>query len=355
MFLEAEITRRPDAVGRLADVPRRRHLPVRLLAARRPEHRRRRRVLRSRRDQRPTRVELAGARRREPAERCRSSSRQIEVANPAQGATTVVQLNRQRMSRARPPRIMIDAGPTDSSIKTRSTARSTRSARARASATTARSRHCPPTPASSSAPSSACSGSRRRLGFRRHLNLFARYAKGLAAFDELAPPTSFGPDLKTTKRERADVRRVGQLGRRARQHDVRRPVAPLHRRDRRTRRSRTTAGSTRSTRARSHASRPTGSPAPTSRIRRGSRSGLNPITLRAEDPAVFQIAPMVVFSPMGPSATTARSCGSSIARRTSTTARSISTCPTIRATRTPGSTSSACRPSGGSTRRRITR
>ena len=30
--------------------------------------------------------------------------------------------------------------------------------------------------------------------------------------------------------------------------------------------------------------------------------GLNPITLRAEDPAVFQIAPMLVFSPMGPSA-----------------------------------------------------
>ena len=30
--------------------------------------------------------------------------------------------------------------------------------------------------------------------------------------------------------------------------------------------------------------------------------GLNPITLRAQDPAVFQIAPMLVYSPMGPSA-----------------------------------------------------
>jgi hypothetical protein len=30
--------------------------------------------------------------------------------------------------------------------------------------------------------------------------------------------------------------------------------------------------------------------------------GLNPTTLRAEDPGVFQIAPMIVFSPMGPSA-----------------------------------------------------
>ena len=30
--------------------------------------------------------------------------------------------------------------------------------------------------------------------------------------------------------------------------------------------------------------------------------GLNPITQRAEDPAVFQLAPMLVYSPMGPSA-----------------------------------------------------
>src|SRR6185369_14523457 len=30
-------------------------------------------------------------------------------------------------------------------------------------------------------------------------------------------------------------------------------------------------------------------------------NGLNNITLRAEDPAVFQIAPMIVWSPMGPS------------------------------------------------------
>jgi hypothetical protein len=30
--------------------------------------------------------------------------------------------------------------------------------------------------------------------------------------------------------------------------------------------------------------------------------GLNPITLRANDPAMFQIAPMIAFSPMGPSA-----------------------------------------------------
>ncbi len=37
--------RRPDPVGRLAHVPRRRHLPARLVAARQPEHRRRRRRL----------------------------------------------------------------------------------------------------------------------------------------------------------------------------------------------------------------------------------------------------------------------------------------------------------------------
>ena len=30
---------------------------------------------------------------------------------------------------------------------------------------------------------------RGKHGYRRHLNLFVRYASGLAAFDELAPPT----------------------------------------------------------------------------------------------------------------------------------------------------------------------
>ena len=61
---------RPHAVGRLADVPRRRHLPVRLLAARRSEHRRRRRVLSARGDTaRRRRARARGARRRQSPRR----------------------------------------------------------------------------------------------------------------------------------------------------------------------------------------------------------------------------------------------------------------------------------------------
>lgn len=36
--------------------------------------------------------------------------------------------------------------------------------------------------------------------YRRHANLFARWSKGLAAFDELAPPFGFGTDLKVFPR-----------------------------------------------------------------------------------------------------------------------------------------------------------
>jgi len=39
-----------------------------------------------------------------------------------------------------------------------------------------------------------------RLGYRRHANLFARWSKGLAAFDELAPPFGFDTELKTYPR-----------------------------------------------------------------------------------------------------------------------------------------------------------
>ena len=35
-------------------------------------------------------------------------------------------------------------------------------------------------------------------GYKRHLNLFIKYSKGLAAFDPLTTPTSFDIDLRTT-------------------------------------------------------------------------------------------------------------------------------------------------------------
>ena len=180
-----------------------------------------------------------------------------------------------------------------------------------------------------------------------------RYAKGLAAFDELAPPTTFGLELKTQRANEltfglsgnVDLKfgnmMVGALSRRFIDADENSndpddgweyavDARPLFRviPD-------WFVGADLSYQAR-------------------FPRGINPLTLKAEDASVFQIAPMLVFSPLGPSSTTARRSGSSIGALTSTTARATSTCPRIRGTATSGSTSSASRPSGGSTRRPIT-
>jgi hypothetical protein len=137
-----------------------------------------------------------------------------------------------------------------------------------------------------------------KLNYRRHLNLFARYARGLAAFDELAPPTTFGNDLKTNDASELSFGAsgnwdhplgnvmLGALSRRfidADRNDVDfddgweyaldvRPLAKLG--------GGLFAGADISFQAR-------------------FPRGLNPGTLRADDPAVFQIAPMIVYSPMG--------------------------------------------------------
>jgi maltoporin len=135
---------------------------------------------------------------------------------------------------------------------------------------------------------------------RRHLNLYTRYAQGLAAFDELAPPTSFGTDLKTQHANEltfgmagnwdwhAGNVMIGALSRRfidASGNDIdfnngweyavdARPLLRVL--------PDTYAGVDLSYQAR-------------------FPRGLNPYTEKAEDPAVFQIAPMLVYSPIGPS------------------------------------------------------
>jgi hypothetical protein len=139
-----------------------------------------------------------------------------------------------------------------------------------------------------------------KSGYRNHINLFARYARGLAAFDELAPPTTFGTDLRAKRASELSFGASGNwdhklgnvmLGALSRRFvdadgnstdfddgweyavDVR-PLANLGRG--------LFAGADVSYQAR-------------------FPRGLNAITQRAEDPAVFQLAPMLVFSPMGPS------------------------------------------------------
>jgi hypothetical protein len=136
--------------------------------------------------------------------------------------------------------------------------------------------------------------------YRRHLNLFTRYAKGLAAFDELAPPTTFGSNLKTTN---ANEFTFGVSG----NWDTQLFNVMLG------------ALSRRFIDADSNATDPDDGWEYAVDVRPLVRvvpdffvgadlsyqarfpKGLNPNTLRAQDPAVFQIAPMLVWSPMGPS------------------------------------------------------
>lgn len=138
--------------------------------------------------------------------------------------------------------------------------------------------------------------------YRRHANLFARWSKGLAAYDELAPPTGFGTDLKVFPRASEIVFGLGAnwddrwghvlFGAHARRFvdadpnlrdlddgweyavDVR-PLAHVY--------EGLFAGVDVSYQAR-------------------FPRGLMPSTQVAADPSVVSIAPMLVLSPMGPSA-----------------------------------------------------
>jgi hypothetical protein len=225
---------------------------------------------------------------------------QIDVANPEQGATTVVQLNRQRLVASGSATYLLLHEPADPSIKLKVHGEL----------------HALP------------SGTRRLIDgtledlpsdtgyligaqvgtfglsdnpkFRRHANLFVRYARGLSAFDELAPPTTFGTDLKTKRANELSFGAsanwdhalgnvlFGALSRRFVDADGNttdfddgweyainaRPLANLG--------NDFFAGADISYQAR-------------------FPRGINAITQVAEDPAIFQIAPMLVFSPMGAS------------------------------------------------------
>jgi len=225
----------------------------------------------------------------------------IEVANPVQGATTVEQLNRQRIvASATAQYTML---PVDDGIGIKAKVHTEvhtlpAGTRKRDDGTL---ESLPSDTGFLVGVEAGAFGMSSNPAFRRHLNVFARYARGLAAFDELAPPTSFGPELKTSKASElslglsgnfdTDVGHLmlGALSRRFVDADenssdaddgweyavAARPLARLA--------SDWFAGADVSYQAR-------------------FPKGLNAITLRAEDPAVFQIAPMLVFSPMGPSA-----------------------------------------------------
>ncbi|MDQ3338463.1 MAG: carbohydrate porin [Myxococcota bacterium] len=225
-----------------------------------------------------------------------------DVPDPEQGAVTVVQLNRQRMVMSGSVAYIL-AGNNNTNLK----AKLHSEFHALPSGTRKR---VDGTFESLPADSGYVLGA--QLGafgfaspsskYRRHANVFLRYAKGLAAFDELAPPTSFGSNLKTQRASELsfglsanwDTKfgylQAGALSRRFIDSDAAGAdyddaweyaiaVRPLAR-----------------------------TPGIPELFLGGELSyqarfpkGLNPTTQRAQDPSVFQIAPMIVFSPMGPS------------------------------------------------------
>ena len=228
---------------------------------------------------------------------------EIDVANPMQGATTVVQLNRQRgVGSLTGAYILIpepDDGGAGLKLKVHGEFHALPAGTRKEPDGTFR--DLPSDTGVLVGTQIGTFGFSTNKDYRRHLNLFMRYAQGLAAYDELAPPPVFGADLKTQRANELTFGlsgnwdhalgnvMVGALSRRfvdADDNDIdpddgweyavgTRPlfrVIPDW-----------FVGADVSYQAR-------------------FPRGLNPITLRASDPAVFQVAPMIAWSPMGPSA-----------------------------------------------------
>jgi maltoporin len=226
---------------------------------------------------------------------------QIDVPNPEQGATTIVQLNRQRLVASSSVTYLMDRNPADPSFKIKLYGELHglgSGTRKRIDGT------FEGLPADKGYLVGVQLGTYgwapRRFGFRRHINAFARYATGLAAFDELAPPTSFGSDLKTNRASEMSFGLssnwdhklgnilIGALSRRFVDADASgvdfddgweyalaaRPLAHV-------------AGDVYAGFDISYQAR--------------FPRGINPNTERGADPSVFQFAPMLVYSPMGPS------------------------------------------------------
>lgn len=226
---------------------------------------------------------------------------EIEVPDPAQGSTTAVQLNRQRMILSGSGSYLLAGEPGAPSIKLKVHGE----LHALPSGTRKRDdgsfESLPSDRGYLVGAEASVFGMSRVPQFRRHLNLYVRYASGLAAFDELAPPTSFGPDLKTN---RANELTFGISG----NWDHRRGNVMLGVLSRRFIDADTTATDPDDGWEYALDIRPLARVIPDvfvgmdlSYQARFPR-GLNPNTQTAEDPSVFQIAPMIVYSPMGPSA-----------------------------------------------------
>ena len=232
---------------------------------------------------------------------------QLAVANPEQGSTLVEQLNRERMVASATAAYLFTRPPEELSVKVKlhgevqGVASGTRELLDSSGFGNGTFTHLP-------ADTGYLVGAEVSLfglapsvaGYRRHLNLFARYAAGLAAFDLLAAPTSFGTDLETTHASEVSFGASGNWD--GRLGNV--MIGALSRRflD-------ASGSTTNNDEGWEYAidARPLAKIAPDvfvgADVSYQARfpDGLNATTQRAEDPAIFQVAPMLVYSPMGPS------------------------------------------------------
>lgn len=234
--------------------------------------------------------------------RDRFQYQEIQVAAPEQGATTIVQLNRQRMTASTTASYVVDIGDH-------------RHAKLRAHAQLV----------------GLPSGERRRdtdqtieklprdwgttIGLQlgtwtdrdgdgrfHSFNLFARWSKGLAAYDELAPPTAVSTDLTTFPRASELVFGLS----RSFDHKLGNIVGAAY--------ARRFIDGDPNVRDRDDGWEYAIDVRPLAKVTGDVQAGfdlsyqvrfprgLDPITGLAADPAVFAIAPMIVYAPMGPSA-----------------------------------------------------
>lgn len=229
---------------------------------------------------------------------------EVDVPNPEQGSTTVLQLNRQRLV-ASGTFAYILAGEGNKNLKMKL------HAEVHALPSGTRKRETDGSFEALPADNGYVLGAQvgafgfadPRTGYRRHLNLFIRYAKGLAAFDELAPPTSFGSDLKT---DRASELSFGLSG----NWDTKYGYLQVGALSRKFVDADPSGADYDDGWEYAIAARPLARVVPGvpelflgGEVSYQARfpKGLNPTTQRAQDPSVFSIAPMVVYSPMGPS------------------------------------------------------
>jgi maltoporin len=223
-----------------------------------------------------------------------------DVADPELGATTVTQLDRQRMVGSASATYYVEKGPGDLSTKVKVHAE----LQGLPSGTRLRDDATPEAlPRDWGTTLGAELGvwglDPGRLGYRRHANLFARWSKGLAAFDELAPPFGFDTTLKTYPKASEIVLGLGSNWDDAWGHVM---FATYARRfvdaDPNVRDVDDGWEYAVDVRPMAHVYEGLFAGADVSYQARFPR-GLMPSTQIAEDPAVFSFAPILAFSPMG--------------------------------------------------------